>query len=233
MRDAWGRVFGLDANDPRFEDQVVQCLQAVRAEADLAQSALADLGVPMELLASGLGRFRDTASAMRLATAWESWKANIAGPEHRIALQWAAWALRDWDEGEAKQEEFKQLLEQLQTIEESLDSSDISGYVRDFSRRQIDSIRQALNLYPITGVRGIEKALRDVAGDVATSAQALRVEVESASPSGKGVLAKMNQIITKTADICDKVSKVRKAGQDIVDVAAQIAPLAALLLPRG
>lgn len=224
MVKVWGDVFGLPLDTPHLEDDVVTCIQGVRMELELLRTKLAAIGAPEDLLQPGLARFRNFASATYLNHPWAGLKEEISRPENRIPFIWAAWVLRDENEEVLPDDELNALRSELASLEKSLQETDMALYLRSFVQRQIDAIRSALLVYRVQGVKPIEKALKQVAGDCAFERTRLEAENATASEPTKGVLARASALIEKTAKVADNVDKIRKAGEGAYSLAASVAP---------
>ena len=122
-------------------------------------------------------------------------------------------------------ETFAELRSELESLEASLQDTEMTPYLRGFIQRQIDAIRNALKLYRVQGVKPIEEALHQVAG--AYTVEKTRVEAEHAKASepAKSLLARTGAAIKKTAEIADSLDKIRKAGEGAYTLAASVGPM--------
>lgn len=224
MIKRWAEVFALPHEGPRAEDDVATCLLAMRSEIDLARTTLLHRGVPEDLLHPGFARLRQYCSTTALNAGWNSYREEANRPETRLAWAWAAWVLQNEAEDDLPPEEFAALLQELNDVELALRSTEMTPYLRDFIQRQIDSIRAALKLYPIRGVKPIEEALRDIVGTCTFERATLTKEVEKSSEPTKGVMKRVGTFIEKAAKIADNLDKVRKAGEGMYSLATTVGP---------
>ena len=231
MVKVWGEVFELPIDSPHLEDDVVTCLQAMRSEMDLLQARLAAMGVPEDLTQTAMRRFRNTASTVYLNQSWGGLRDEASKPENGLAFKWANWALRDENEDDMAPEELTALRNELDSLEQSLQDTEMSPYLRDFVQRQIAAIRAALRVYHVRGVKPIEEALQKVAG--AYTIEKARVEAEHAQASepAKSVFARVSSAIEKTAKIADQLDKIRKAGEGLYTLGATVGPVLLGLAP--
>lgn len=220
----WADVFDLPQDGPHLEDDVVTCLQAMRAEMDLLRTKLHARGAPEILLHPTLPRLRNATSPIYLNSQWKAIREETTTPENRIVLLWADWALRDEDEDDLPADEFSALLSELESLEKNLNSTAMTAYMRGFIQRQIDSIRIALRLYPIRGTKPIEEAARQVVGTCQLEASVLGKEFEKASEPTKGVLSRVGSFIEKTAKVADNLDKIRKSGEGGYALVTSVAP---------
>jgi hypothetical protein len=109
-------------------------------------------------------------------------------------------------------------------LEESLQKTDISPYLRNFVQRQIDAIRSALKLYPVRGVKPIEEAARQIVGSCSLEAQIIAKEYSKASEPAKSAFTRVGEFIEKTAKIADNLDKIRKAGESAYTLASNVGP---------
>ena len=151
--------------------------------------------------------------------------AEVSKSENRVSFAWANWALRAEDEDDMPAEELATLRSELDSLEASLQDTEMTPYLRDFIQRQIDAIRTALRLYRVRGVKPIEEALHKVAGAYTVEKSRVEAEHEKASEPAKSVFARAGAVIEKTAKVADNLDKIRKAGEGAYTLAASVGPL--------
>jgi hypothetical protein len=227
MVKVWAEVFGLTPDSPMAEDDVVTCLQALRAEMDNLRVKLLALNAPENLMQPGLTRFRNVSSTSNLNAGWNGFRDEISKPENRLAFAWADWTLREDSEEDMHQEQFDELMSEIDSLEASLRDTEMSPYLRDFVQRQVDSIRSALRIYRVQGMRPIEAALHRVAGAYTLEKSRLETAQAAASETAKSVLSRMGGIVEKTAKVADQIDKIRKAGEGAYGLAKTVLPLLA------
>lgn len=224
MVKVWGEIFSLPLDAPHLEDDVVTCIQGVRMELELLRTKLLAMGAPEELLRPGLARFRNFSSTTYLNQQWSGLKDEISKPENRVPFMWAAWVLRDENEEILPDDELSALRSELDSLENSLQETEMAPYLRSFVQRQIDAIRSAL-VYRVQGVKPIETALKQVVGDCAFERTRLEADNATASEPTKGILARASALIEKTAKVADNLDKIRKAGEGAYSLAASVGPV--------
>lgn len=225
MLKVWAAVFDLSVDDPHLEDAVVVCLQATRSEIEALRVRLLAMGAPEELMQPGIVRFRNYTSTANIHASWNNFREEAAKPENRLAFMWANWTLRDESEDDMPAEELATLRSELDSLESSLQETDMTPYMRDFIQRQINTIRTALRLYRVRGVKPIEEALHQVAGAYTVEKPRVEAEHEKASESAKSVFTRAGAVIEKTAKVADNLDKIRKAGEGAFTLAAGVGPL--------
>lgn len=225
MLNVWAKVFELPAEDPHLEDAVVVCLQATRSEIEVLRGRLQALGVPEELMHPGITRLRNYTSVSNVHNSWNGLREEAHRTENRLAFMWANWTLRAEDEDDMPAEELATLRSELDSLEASLQETDMTPYLRGFIQRQIDAIRAALRLYRVRGVKPIEEALHQVAGAYTVEKSRVEAEHEKASPPAKSVFARAGAVIEKTAKVADNLDKIRKAGEGAYTLTASVGPL--------
>lgn len=232
MVQTWADVFGIDKESPHCEDDVTACVVALRAEIAFTRVRLDSYSVEAHLTSPGFERLKNVAAPGQLHQKWHGHRGNIQPPECRKVFEWAAWALRDEDEGDMPAEDMTGLRAELESLENSLRETEMSTYLRDFIQRQVDTIRAALRVYGVQGARPLQEALQKVAG--AYTLERARVEAEhSAAPeTAKGVFAKAGRVIKKTAEVCDNLDKVKKFGEGAWTLAATVGPLVLTYLSK-
>lgn len=224
MVKLWATVFELPADGPTVEDDVVICLQAMRAELEVLKTKLQAGGISEDLLQPGFTRFRNVSSTAILNSGWNGNREEAARPENRIPFMWANWVLQDENEEDMPADELVSLRSELDALEKSLGETDITPYLRGFIQRQVDAIRSALKVYRVQGVKPIETALHQVAGAYTVERAQVEAEHAKASESAKGILARAGSVIEETAKVADNLDKIRKAAVGTYTLAATIGP---------
>ena len=224
MLNVWAEVFDLP-DGPNLEDEVVTCLQAVRSEMEGLQARLKSMGVIDDLLRPGWERLRNITSTAYISQIWKGLRDEASRPENRIPFAWANWVLREESEDDMAPDELSSLRNELDALEASLRGTEMTVYMRGFIQRQLNSIRTALRLYPIRGVKPIEEAARQVVGTCNIEASVLAKEFERADTPAKGVFAKVGHFIEKTAKVADNLDKIRKAGEGAYALSVNLGPV--------
>lgn len=225
MSKVWAEVFELSPESPHLEDEVVTCLQSMRSEMDLLRLKLQAIGAPEDLMRPGLDRLRDVCSTAYINQGWHGLRDQASKPENLLPFAWANWALRDDTEDEMPAEELAALIGEINSLEASLQETDMTPYLRGFIQRQIDAIRAALRVYRVRGVKQIEEALHQVAGAYTIEKSRFTAEHAKASEPAKSLFARAGAVIKKTAEIADSLDKIRKAGEGAYTIAASVSPL--------
>lgn len=209
----WIQVFQLGENN---EDEATAALMAFRSEIELARTKLIDNEVPEELFRDCFARIKNITSTTLLNQEWAPHKRGLP-PDVLLGLKWAAWALPK-EEDELRPEELASLISELDALQESIATSSLSAYVKDFVLRQIGLIRTALRQYRIGGIAPVEAALEATYGAVRRSSTVLSKQVENATPEDKTLLTQFKTVLSKTAETADKVDKVRKGGEALASI---------------
>lgn len=225
MVKVWAQVFDLNPDSPHLEDDVVACLQAMRSEMGLLRSKLQAIGAPEDLMHPGFSRLRDICSTTYLNQSWSGLREQASRPENKLSFAWANWVLRDDSEEEMPAEELAALQGEIDSLEASLHETEMTPYLRGFIQRQIDTIRAALKVYRVQGVKPIEEALHQVAGAYTIEKSRVEAEHAQASEPAKSLFARAGAVIKKTAEVADNLDKIRKAGEGAYTLAASVGPL--------
>lgn len=224
MVNTWAEVLSLEKG-PHIEDDVTTCLVALRQQIDFTRMRLDEIGVPTELTSPGFDRLKNIASPSQLNASWNSHRSDIQSPECRHAFTWSAWILRDDDEADMSPDELSSLHSEIDSLESSLATTEISPYLRDFIRRQVDTIRAALRVYGVQGARPLKDALQKVAGAYTLEGSRVETEYAKASDTEKGILARTGATIKKFAEVCDNIEKIKRFGEGAWSIATSVAPL--------
>lgn len=197
MVQAWAEIFSLDAKAADLEDDATSCIVALRQQIDFVRMRLGENEVPSELLSPAFDRLKNVASPGQLHSSWNGHKGNLQAPECRCVFKWAAWVLRNEREDDLPEEEATALHIQIESLEKSLKETEMSPYLRDFIQRQVDTIRAALRVYSIRGVRPLQDALQKVAGTYLTERALLEAEHVTTPEAAKGVVVKVLKSLKK------------------------------------
>jgi len=224
MIKVWADVFDLSVEAPHLEDEVVMCLQAMRSEIELLRTRLATLGAPEDLMHPGMARLRDVTSTAHINRSWGNLKEAISIPENRLSFFWASWVLREENEEIMPDDQLAVLRSELDSLEKSLQETDMALYLRTFVQKQVDAIRIALRLYRVQGVKPIETALHQVAGAYTVEKAHIADEHAKASEPAKSVFARAGSLFEKVAKVADQFDKIRKAGEGAYTLAATVTP---------
>lgn len=228
MVHTWADVFDLDKSLPHLEDEVANLVMALRAEIKFARERLDAYEVPENLTSPAFERLTQVASPGQLHSSWSGHRGNIQQPECRKVFEWAEWALREEDEADMLAEEMHQLRSELDALESSLREADMPPYLRDFIQRQVETIRSALRMYGVQGVRPVQDALQKVAGAYKTQEKPLAQAYEAAKPPAKSLFERASGVVDRVAKVSDNLSKIKKAGVEAITVGSAVS---ALVLP--
>lgn len=225
MVKVWADVFDLPSGGPNVEDDVVTCLQAMRSEMELLRSKLAAIGASEELLQPGLARLRNITSTAYINSGWNSLWPEASPPENRVPLMWASWTLRAEDENDMPADELAVLRTELDSLEASIRDAEMAPFLRSFIQRQIEAIRSALRVYRVQGVKPIEEALHKVAGSFTVEKTRVESEHAQATDSAKSLFSRTGEIIKKTAELADRLDKIKKGADNAYLLATTVGPL--------
>lgn len=228
MVQTWAEVFALDKANPHLEDEVANLVMALRSEIKFARERLDAYGVPANLTSPGFDRLTHVASPGQLHSGWNGHRGNIQPPECRKVFEWVEWALREEDEADMSAEEMQHLRSELDALESSLSEADMAPYLRDFIKRQVDTIRSALRMYGVQGVKPIQDALQKVAGAYKTQEKPLAQAYEAANAPAKSVFERASGVVDRVAKVSDNLCKIKKAGEEAIAVGSAVS---ALVLP--
>ena len=206
IKDAWGRYMGSAAT-PLTEDEVLDVIQAVLAEIRAMETALREICAPANLYAECVNQLRAGFSPTQLATQWIHHREQMFKRATPLALQWAAWALSQFDENEIDEEAMKSLRTTLAEQEKLLEETELPAGLREMLERQTAALRRALHLYKIQGVAPLRKLVSDSVGELQTASSELVRAVEAGDPNARQVLKQGMALIGKVAEVADKGSK--------------------------
>lgn len=217
IKEAWEKYMGSEST-PLTEDEVLDVIQAVLAEIRAMEAKLKEIGVPASLYTECVSQLRTGFSPTQLATAWKAHQGQMLHRATPLALQWAAWALSQFDENEIDEVALKSLRTSLAAQEKLLQETDLPAGLREMLERQTAALHRALLLYKIQGVVPLQKVVSDSIGELATTSQELVAEVEASSTTVKVVFEQGMKMIGKAAEFADKGAKVVKFSKEIYEL---------------
>ena len=217
IKEAWERYMG-SASTPLTEDEVLDVIQAVLAEIRAMEAKLKEIGAPANLYTDCVTQLRAGFSPTQLATAWNTHREQMLNRATPLALQWAAWALGQFDENEIDEEAMESLRTSLAEQEKLLQETNLPAGLREMLERQTAALRRALHLYKIQGVAPLRKVVSDSVGEMRTVSPEFVAEVEAGEPKAKEVLKQGMALVGKVAEVADKGSKIVKFGKEFYEL---------------
>ena len=217
IKEAWEKYMG-SASTPLTEDEVLDVIQAVLAEIRAMETALREICAPANLYAECVNQLRAGFSPTQLATQWIHHREQMLKRATPLALQWAAWALSQFDENEIDEEAMKSLRTTLAEQEKLLEETELPAGLREMLERQTAALRRALHLYKIQGVAPLRKVVSDSVGELQTASNELVRAVEAGDPNARQVLKQGMALIGKVAEVADKGSKAIKFGKEVYEL---------------
>lgn len=214
MLHTWAEVFHLEyegqyGNTPpaHVEEAVWRCLMDLRAQL-AAVEELVDGTDDESDMATVIKHARVLTSMPNLQTACETAISNHLRPEVLTAWRFAARHYAGTEEA-ISGELLGELQRQLADLEQSLNDDAVPLSLRDFVRRQIARIREALLRYPVCGAAPLVEALHASFGDVAINGPAIS-DVAKASEPGRSIIAKFKKVLDGVVAVCAKADKLNK-----------------------
>ena len=104
----------------------------------------------------------------------------------------------------------------------------MAPYLRDFIQRQVETIRTALRMYGVQGVKPVQDALQKVAGAYKTQEKPLAQAYEAAKSPAKGLFERASGVVDRVAKVSDSLCKIKKVGEEAIAVGSAES---ALVLP--
>lgn len=217
IKAAWEKYMG-SASTPLSEDEVLDVIQAVLAEIRSMEAKLKEIGAPANLYTDCVTQLRAGFSPTQLAAPWKAHQEQMLRRATPLALQWAAWALSQFDENEIDEEAMESLRTSLAEQEKLLQETNLPAGLREMLERQTAALRRALHLYKIQGVAPLRKVVTDSVGELRTASPELVAEVKAGEPNVKQALQRGMAMIGKAAEVADKGSKVIKFGKELCEL---------------
>ena len=217
IKEAWERYMD-SASMPLTEDEILDVIQAVLAEIRAMETKLKAIGAPVSAYTDCVSQLRTGFSPTQLATAWTTHREQMIKRATPLALEWASWALSQFDENEIDEEDMESLRTSLRDQERLLQESNLPAGLREMLEHQTAALRRALHLYKIQGVAPLRKAVSDSVGEFQTASTELVAAVDVGEPAAKQVLKQGMALIGKVAEVADKGSKAIKFGKEVYEL---------------
>lgn len=225
MSKVWANVFDIPPDDRHLEDLANSYTQSLRTELELLRLQFEEMGAPEDLLYTGLNRFRNYCAPGIFNQSWNGIREEANKPENRLTFQWASWVLREQEQTDVSNEEIKQLLSDLCELEKSLKESDMGDYLRRIIVGHIDSIKIALNVYPIAGSKALDEAVQKIAGVHAIKSEKIDEAVNAASDVSKTIAKRVFGIARNFVGMAEKFNQVSDAAEKIAGYSEKVETL--------
>lgn len=220
--DLPGEIQGLDRQH-RLADLTTSVITELRR----MKAALSDQGVPADLLEPYTSRAEHALSIGNLNNPWKLTISNYLGADVLLALKWYGFVLPD-DSATSSSEEVYELAGLLKDLEETLEKPGIPAGLAQFIRKQVDSIRKAVWLFPIAGVAPIRAAARAMAADIHIDDDEIRAMAQRGDAKAVAeVGGKLKKTWEKAVHIAGDLDKLSKAGKAVLEVGDLVAKLIA------
>lgn len=226
---AWRFAFHLDEADPAEQDDlVVLGLQAMRSELGSIMAALESAGVPDYLYVGPLGGLRKVVQPMRMADQWQGVEAVVRDQELSTVLGWAGYILPQNEEA-LEESSLSELLDCIAQLEQSLERAPLAESTRAFMSHQADLLRRAVLLYPVTGAKGIKRAMSEAMGQAMAESHTLNRELAEGPQETQAVASRWGRMMSGAAKACDLADKLNKAADAGVSLAGKMGKLFELI----
>lgn len=218
--DALAHALGLPDEVQGLDRQhrVADLITSVIAELRSMKAGLSDQGVPPELLETYTSKTEQALAVGNLNNPWKTTISNYLSADVLLALKWYAHVLPD-DTVTSTTEEVSELTGLLQELEEAVAKPGIPVALAHFIRKQIDAIKTAVWLFPVTGVAPIRAAARAMAADIRLDDDEIRAAAQDGDPKAVAeVGGKLKRTWEKAVHIAGDVDKLGKAGKTVLEV---------------
>jgi hypothetical protein len=217
IKEAWEKYMG-SASTPLTEDEILDVIQAVLVEIRAMEAKLKGIDAPASLYTDCVTQLRAGFSPTQLATPWREHREQMVKRGTPLALEWAAWALSQFDEDKIDEVSMESLRTSLAAQEKLLQETNLLAALREMLERQAASLRRALHLYKIQGVAPLRKVVSDSVGEFQTASSELVRAVDAGDPKARQVLKQGMTLIGKVAEVADKGSKAVKFGKEVYEL---------------
>lgn len=182
------------------------------------KAALGDQGVPADLLEPYTSRTEHALSIGNLNNPWKLTVSNYLGADVLLALKWYEFVLPE-DSETSTSEDVSELAGLLMDLEGALAKPGIPAGLAEFVRKQVDSIRKAVWLFPVAGVAPIRAVARAMAADIHIDDDEIRAMVQRGDAKAVAeVGGKLKKTWEKAVHIAGDLEKLSKAGKAVLEV---------------
>ncbi|WP_017630574.1 hypothetical protein [Vibrio sp. 624788] len=131
-------------------------------------------GLNHDLYLSSFSRVERALIPLNLASSWSNVKVHLSD-EALIRLQFCAEELSSfYAEDSLSEEELKNIIEKIETLFDTVYSSDLPDALRLALLEEVERLRNAISMYKIKGAKGLKDALQGTIGAVVTNQEELR-----------------------------------------------------------
>lgn len=130
--------------------------------------------------------------------------------ESMLALQWWAFVLPE-DGASVSDADIEELQVRLSELEEAVNQPGIPAELRRFALDHLQTLRNALMLYPLQGVSTIKAAVRAAVSDVHFHEEELKAATGNPAPETTHLLSKIEGTLEKASKVSGYAEKTAKA----------------------
>lgn len=198
-------------------------LDMLLKQVDITVAGLERLNFPAHLYRHQVEATRNAFSAQLLNSNWNNVISQLT-PDVVLAFEWAAFALAV-DDGELDEKDLAELLEKIKELKADPSLKGLPPAFRDLIELHLDSILEALQLYPISGIEPLCKAVKDFAVQVAVDHDELKAHEHEIQPKARPFLTKFFDTMKKTTDAASTATKTAEQVEKIWKMVADKGPL--------
>lgn len=203
--DAWSEIFQITHESQSLRAAIVsERLLDVHLESILVINQMKDK-FSESLYAAQISRIQEALNPMLLPSTWNNVKQYLT-QENLLAIAFCSEILPN-EETLINESDLEEILKNVDELEALLNSDTLPLSLQTLIRRHIKKIRDALAIYPITGVKELKSVTHEAIGDLIEVAEELKKE---AAGNNSEVIEKLKSTWQKINSVVETVENTDK-----------------------
>lgn len=204
VSEAWSKVVGCE-NDPVLVTKAV--VQMYTLSQEIQSLIRIRDGLNHNLYLSSFDKLEQAFFPLNLSAHWQSAKQYLTD-DALARLQFCAEELsKFYSEESLPEEDLQDIINKTDGLFDSLYKSDLPDSIRLILLEEVGRIRNALNMYKITGAKGLKQALQSTIGAVIANNEELKTA--STGPS-KDVIQRLGELLDKLDSFTSRAMKLKR-----------------------
>lgn len=215
---AWAQALKLSSEEQKFSGfRAAEAIVACDRELNLITAALRDANYSDNLTEPYLHTLRQVLN-INLLQAQSNQTSQYLREEVLLSLRWASVVLPDEDH-QATAESMAELQALVSELETALKSQGLPPHFKQYARGLLDSLRNAMSMWPIQGEAPLRNAVRKAVADAQFEEDVLKAELDEmgSHPEVETLREKIGSAIKKAATITGDIEKLSKGYGYLLD----------------
>lgn len=196
----------------------VRDMEVFLQQVDFAESTCQKLNIPTELYAAQVTQVRRAFSAAAIPQKFSHVQEHLGG-DVQSTFAWMAFHLPAEESNPIEADALAELIAALADVRNDPTIDELPVELRAFTIKHLDSLLAALAAYEMAGSAPLQRAVIDLATDLATHDSSIEVEQSEATSKGKSFLKKASDAIRKTVEMVSTTGKTAESVEKILKLA--------------